>query len=242
MVDAIIGLFSQTIQFFYNISASIGFPSYAIAIALFTLVIKTILFPITKKQYVNMAQMQLVQPELQKLQKKYKNNPEKQQEKMMELYQEYEVNPFGSCLPLLIQMPIILALFTTLNRFFDPVRHPTYVNLENATFLGASLGASPSSLGIGVMSLSFPILVGLGTFVQQKVTMAKGGAMPQGDDAGARTQKMMIYFMPFFIGYISWNFPIGLCVYWIVYSLYGIIEQFLIRREPKVVKEAAGKK
>ncbi len=241
MVDAVINLFSQVLQFFYNISGTIGFPSYGIAIVLFTLVIKGILFPLTRKQYVNMAQMQLIQPDLQKIQKKYKNNPEKQQQKMMELYQKYDVNPFSSCLPILIQMPIILALFTTLNRFFDPVRHPAYVNMDNATFLGISLGVTPASLGVGLLSLSFPILVGLGTFLQQKVTMAKGGAMPQGDDSAAKTQKMMLYFMPFFIGYISWKFPLGLCVYWISYSVFGIAEQFLIRR-PKLVKEAAGKK
>lgn len=242
MVSAVIDFFSRAIQFFYELSATIGVPSYGIAIALFTLAIKAILFPMTKKQYMSMAQMQLIQPELQKIQKKYKNNPEKQQQEMMALYQEYQVSPFASCLPLLIQMPILLALFTTLRGFFDPINHPAYVNLDKATFLGVSLGATPSSLGFSAVSLSFPILVGLGTFVQQRVTMAKGGATPQGDGAGAQTQKIMLYFMPIFIGYISWKFPVGLCLYWIVYSVYGIIEQFLIRREPKVVKEAAGKK
>jgi len=236
MVNAVIEFFSRSIQFFYTFSEIIGIPSYGIAIALFTLAIKVILFPLTRKQYVSMARMQEIQPELQKLQKKYKNDPERQQQEMMKVYQEYGVNPFASCLPLLIQMPILLALFTTLQRFFDPVRHPAYVNLDKATFLWVPSLGSPDPLFI------LPVLVALGTFVQQKVTMAKGGATPQGDGAGAQTQKVMLYFMPLFIGYISKNFPAGLSVYWVVYSIYGIIEQFLIRREPKVVKEAAGKK
>lgn len=236
MVNAIIEFFSRAIQLFYDFSALIGIPSYGIAIALFTLAIKVILFPLTRKQYVSMAKMQSIQPELQKLQKKYKNNPEKQQAEMMRIYQENSVNPFASCLPLFIQMPILLALFTTLQRFFDPVKHPAYVNLDKANFLWIPSLGSPDPLFI------LPVLVGVGTFVQQKVTMARGGAAPEGDGPGAQTQKVMLYFMPIFIGYISKNFPAGLSVYWVVYSIYGIIEQFFIRREPKVVKEAAGRK
>ena len=237
MVNAVIEFFSRAIQLFYEFSALIGVPSYGIAIALFTLVIKAILFPLTRKQFLSMARMQLIQPELQKLQKKYKNNPEKQQQEMMKIYQEYGVNPFASCLPLLIQMPILLALFTTLRGFFDPVTHPAYVNLDKANFLWIPSLGNPDPLFI------LPVLVGLGTFVQQKVTMSlSGAAATQGEGSTAQTQKVMLYFMPIFIGYISKSFPAGLSVYWVFYSIYGIIEQFFIRRGPKVVKEAAGKK
>ena len=238
MVAAVINFFSRVIQLFYDFSVTIGIPSYALAIALFTLAIKAILFPLTKKQYVSMAKMQLVQPELQKMQKKYKNDPERQQKEMMAIYQEYGVNPFASCLPLVVQMPILLALFTTLQKFFDPKLHPAYVNLDKATFLWIPTLGSPDPLYI------LPVLVGIGTFVQQKVTMGKSGMSVGGEGAGAsaQTQKIMLYFMPLFIGYISKNFPAGLSVYWVVFSIYGILEQFLIRREPKLVKEEAGKK
>lgn len=236
MVNAVIDFFSLVIQLFYDFSALIGIPSYGIAIALFTLAIKIILFPLTKKQYVGMNKMQAIQPELQKIQKKYKNDPEKQQKEMMALYQEYGVNPFASCLPLLVQMPILLALFTTLQRFFDPVKHPAYVNLDKANFLWIP------SLGSTDPLFVLPVLVGLGTFLQQKITMTKGVPAPQSNNPGAQTQKVMLYFMPIFFGYISKNFPAGLSLYWIVYSIYGILEQFIIRREPKVVKEEAGKK
>lgn len=236
MVNAVIDIFSRVIQLLYDFSAMLGIANYGIAIALFTLLIKLILFPLTRKQFLSMAKMQLVQPELQKIQKKYKNNPERQQQEMMKIYQEYGVNPFASCLPLLIQMPILIALFTTLRGFFDPVTHPAYVNLDKATFLWIPTLGNPDPLFI------LPVLVGLGTFVQQKVTMSLGGAAAQGNDSAAQTQKVMLYFMPLFIGYISKNFPAGLSVYWVFYSIFGIIEQFLIRREPKMVKEAADKK
>lgn len=231
MVAAVIDFLSRSIQLFYNLSESVGIPSYGIAIALFTLAIKALLFPLTRKQYISMAKMQEVQPELKKVQTKYKNDPERQQKEMMAVYQKYGVNPFASCLPLLIQMPILLALFSTLQKFFSPVNHPPYVNLEKANFLWIPSLGNPDPFIL-------PILVGLGTFVQQKVTMTKGG-VTTGDGPGAQSQKVMLYFMPLFIGYISRNFPAGLALYWVIYSMLSILEQYLIRREPRVVKEEA---
>lgn len=234
MVAIITDLFSRILQFFYGLSAAVGVPSYGIAIVLFTVVLKFLLFPLTKKQYVGMAKMQEIQPELKKVQAKYKNNPERQQKEMMAVYQKYGVSPFGSCLPILIQLPILIILFTTLQKFFDPVKHPPYVDLEKANFLWIpSLGA-PDPLYI------LPVLVALGTFFQQKVTMKAGGVGTDGP--GAQSQKIMLYFMPLFIGYISMKFSSGLALYWVIYSIFGIIEQLFIRREPRVVKEEAGTK
>ena len=136
MMAAFIDFISRSIQFFYELSASMGIASYGIAIALFTVAVKALLFPLTRKQYIGMAKMQEIQPELQKIQKKYKNNPERQQKEMMELYQKAGVSPFASCLPILVQLPILIALFRALQKFFDPVHHPPYVNLDKANFLG----------------------------------------------------------------------------------------------------------
>ena len=153
----------------------------------------------------------------------------------MEVYQKYGVSPFSSCLPLLIQLPILLALFRTLQIFFDPKSHPSYVNLEKANFFWID------SLGVPD-PIILPILVGLGTFLQQKVTMKAGGVDTSGSGAGAQSQKIMLYFMPLFIGYVSRNFPSGLALYWVIYSIVGIAEQYFIRKEPRVVKEEAGAK
>ncbi|HHX94542.1 MAG TPA: membrane protein insertase YidC [Clostridia bacterium] len=231
MVAIVIDFISRSIQFFYELSASMGIASYGIAIALFTVAVKVILFPLTRKQYVGMAKMQQIQPELQKIQKKYKNNPEKQQKEMMALYQKAGVSPFASCLPILIQLPILLALFTALQKFFDPVNHPAYVNLDKANFLWIPSLGSPDPIIL-------PILVAVGTFLQQKITMKAGGVDTGGDNPAATTQKVMLYFMPLFIGYISRTFPSGLALYWVIYSILGIAEQLIIKR-PRLVKEEA---
>jgi len=178
-----------------------------------------------------MAKMQEIQPELQRIQKKYKNNPEKSQQEMMKLYQKHGVNPFAGCLPIFIQLPILLALFKALKDFFDPQRHPDFVNIEMASFLWVPNLGSPDPIIL-------PILVAVSTFVQQKVSMQLGAAGGTGD----QTQKVLLYFMPLFIGYISRTFPAGLALYWVMYSLFGIIEQVLIKRKTVVVKEEAGKK
>ena len=231
MFEAIINFFAQAIQFFYQMSETLGVPNYGLAIVFFTLAIKLILFPLTRKQYTSMAKMQEIQPELKKIQQKYKNNPEKSQKEMMALYKEYGVNPFSSCLPLLIQLPILLALFRTLQVFFDPVRHPEFVNIEKANFLWIGNLGNPDPIIL-------PILVALGTFFQQKVSMQAGGA----GGSSQQTQKVLLYFMPLFIGYISRTFPSGLALYWVIYSVFGIIEQLVIKRQPRLAKEEAGTK
>ncbi|NLO89786.1 MAG: membrane protein insertase YidC [Clostridia bacterium] len=231
MIDAIVDFMGRLLLFFYLLTESLGAPNYGLAIIIFTFFIKLILFPLTRKQYVSMAKMQEIQPELQRIQKKYKNNPEKSQQEMMKLYQKHGVNPFAGCLPIFIQLPILLALFKALKDFFDPQRHPDFVNIEMASFLWVPNLGSPDPIFL-------PILVAVSTFVQQKVSMHYGAAGGPGES----TQKVLLYFMPIFIGYISRTFPAGLALYWVMYSLFGIIEQVLIKKKTVVVKEEAGKK
>ncbi|HBT19795.1 MAG TPA: hypothetical protein DEA47_00195 [Peptococcaceae bacterium] len=230
-MNAIVDFFGRLLQFFYLLTKQVGIPNYGLAIIIFTFFVKLILFPLTKKQYTSMAKMQEIQPELRRIQQKYKNNPEKSQQEMLKLYQKHGVNPFAGCLPILIQLPILLALFKALKDFFDPVKHPDFVNIEKASFLWVPNLGSPDPIIL-------PILVGLSTFAQQLVSMRMGAVGGTGD----QTQRILLYFMPVFIGYISRSFPAGLALYWVMYSLFGIIEQILIKRKTVVVKEEAGKK
>lgn len=168
-----------------------------------------------------MRRLQELQPKIQELQKKYKSNPQKAQQAMMELYQKEKVNPLGGCLPLLIQMPILYALFTSLRSFFNPALNPT-VNLAHANFLWISNLGQPDPYIL-------PVLVAVGTFFQQKVSMVSGGQ--------DQTQKTMLFVMPLIIGWMSRNFSAGLSLYWVTFSLMGILEQWLARRQPHLVKE-----
>ncbi|NLK00529.1 MAG: membrane protein insertase YidC [Clostridia bacterium] len=251
MFSAVINVFGHILQILYGITEKLGVPNYGLAIIMMTVFIKIVLFPLTRKQTVAMAKMQEIQPEVQRIQKRYKDNPQKSQEEMMKVYKEHNVNPASGCLPLLIQLPILIALFRTLQSFFDPVRHPPFVDLDKASFLWVPNLGSPDpgfTLPIDIFHIPsihipyiLPILVALGTFFQQYVAMraSKSSGAP---GSAQQTQKVMLYFMPLFIGYISRTFPAGLALYWVFYSILGIIEQLAIRSHSRVVKEEAGTK
>ncbi len=205
------------ITYFYTISVKIGLPSYALAIIILTILIKIALFPLSVKQMKSMKNMQSIQPEVQKLQKKHKNDKEKLNKATMELYQKYNVNPAAGCLPLLVQMPILFALFNSLRAYpFEPAEHATFFWINNLT--------NPDPLYI------LPILVGIATFFQSKLTAASSG--PAGQN------KMLLYFLPVMIGYISLQFPAGLCLYWVVFNAMGVLQQYIINRLPDSNKEA----
>ena len=207
----------SSITYFYTISMKMGFPSYALAIIILTVLIKIVLFPLSFKQAKSMKNMQKIQPELQQIQKKYKNDKEKLNKASMELYQKYNVNPAAGCLPLLVQMPILFALFNSLRSYpFEPVEHATFFWINNLT--------NPDPLYI------LPILVGIATFFQSKLTAATSGPAAQ--------NKMLLYFLPVMIGYISLKFPAGLCLYWVVFNVMGVLQQFIMNRLPDSDKEA----
>lgn len=225
-MGVLIDFISQSIQFLYNVTKTLGIPNYGLAIILFTIAVKVVLYPLTFKQLKSMRKMQELQPKIKDLQKKYKGNQQKMQQAMMELYQKEGVNPLGGCLPLLVQMPILFALFSSLRSFFDPVANPT-VELAHATFLWVPNLGQPDPFYV------LPVLVAAGTFLQQKVSMVSG----QQD----QTQKTMLVIMPLIIGYVSLQFPAGLSLYWVMYSVTGILEQFIIRRPQKVKEEVSAR-
>lgn len=212
-------LILNLIEYFYGLSIAIGIPSYAFAIILLTIFIKMLLFPLTIKQMKSMKGMQKIQPEMQKIQKQYKNDKEKLNKAMMDLYQKHNVNPAAGCFPILIQMPILFALFSALRNYnFDPIEH--------ATFFWISSLSVPDPLYI------LPVLVGAATFLQSKLTAVSSGP------AGAN--KVILYFLPVMIGYISMQFPAGLCLYWVVFNVMGVLQQMIINRLPDdSAKEAA---
>ena len=103
-------IISKVIDILYGLTVTIGFPSYALAIIMISILLKLLLYPLMQKHMKSTMNMQEVQPKMEYLQKKYKNNPEKLNEEMMKLYKEYDVNPMAGCLPMLIQMPIWIAI------------------------------------------------------------------------------------------------------------------------------------
>lgn len=192
----------------FDLTSLIGFPSYALAIVLITIIIKIILFPLNQKQIKSTKNMQLVQPQIMEINKKYADNPQKKSEELMKVYRENNINPMAGCLPLLIQLPIIMILYQGLLHF-EPANPDLYY-----LFGTIPLGSPPDNLII-------PVIVGLGTFLQSFTSMGLPKDM---------TQKMMIIMMPIMIGYMATKFQVFICLYWFTFSILGVIQQIIINR------------
>lgn len=207
--------------------------NYGIAIIVFTILTKLILLPLNIKQTKSMKDMQRLQPELQKLSKKYKNNKEKLNEETLKLYKTYKVNPAGGCLPLLLQFPILIGLYGTL-------REPAKWVFTDGSFetIGKAFMWIPD-LGLPDPWFILPVLAALFTFVTQKFTMMSATTNP--DDPNAKTQKIMLYIMPLMIGYISISMPSGVALYWVIQNIFTFVQQFIMMRipEPEISPEEA---
>lgn len=213
-------IISKVIDALYQVTVMIGFPSYALAIILISILLKIILFPLMQKQMKSTMNMQEVQPKLEYLQKKYKNNPEKMNEEVMKLYKEYNINPMSGCLPLLIQMPILIGLFGALRQYdFDPIEHATFFWIPNL--------ADKDPFFI------LPVLVAATMFLQQKISMA---TTPQA--AENPTMKTMLYIMPAMMLFVCWSMPSGLCLYWAFFSILSIVQQFFMNKQKRKEMEA----
>ncbi|NLE23570.1 MAG: YidC/Oxa1 family membrane protein insertase [Actinobacteria bacterium] len=178
-----------------------------------TIIVRLILFPLTWKQYKSAQEMQAIQPQIKALQQKYKNDRGKLQEETMKLYQEHHVNPFASCLPLLLQLPIFISLYYSIRG--EP-------QIADATFLTIPLGE--------------PSIVLLVVYVVTQIISTELMLVTQTD----QMQKMIMRAMPIIFVIFLWNFPAGLFVYWITTNLWTVGQQLIIRRTmPKPEEMAA---
>lgn len=187
---------------------------YGLSIIIFTIIVKVILLPLTIKQTKSTKAMQDIQPRIKEIQEKYKSKPEKQNEEIVKLYSEAKINPLAGCLPLLIQMPILIGLFSVLK---DPVSHGVFAT--QAQFMAADTGflwmsnLTDSNFILGVLS-------GISAFVMQKVMT------PPDQQQGS--MKMMLYMMPAFSFYWGVTFPAGVILYWTVSNLFSIGQHYLV--------------
>ena len=158
---------------------------------------------------------------MQELQKKYKGDPKRIQKETMLLYKEHKVNPFGGCLPMLLQMPILIALFTTLR---------SAIELRNAPFMLWIKDLSEPDmlfrLSNGFSINILPLLMTATFFIQQKITAAPAASAQQ-----QQQQKLMATIMPLFMGFIFYNMPSGLVLYFTLSTLFGIWDQYRIQKK-----------
>ncbi|WP_270167028.1 YidC/Oxa1 family membrane protein insertase [Paenibacillus sp. SYP-B4298] len=176
--------------------------SYGLSILLLTIIVRTAILPLTLKQYRSTKAMQALQPEMKKIKDKYKDNPQKQQEETMKLFQQHQVNPLAGCLPLIVQMPIFIALYNAI--YMNP-------DIRSHTFLWLELGAKDPYYVL-------PIIAAITTFVQSKM-------MPQ--QPNNPMQSILLIF-PVLIFVMAINFPAALPLYWIYSNIYTIVQNYFL--------------
>lgn len=193
--------FALSLDFF----AGLLFNQYGLSILVVTIIIRFLILPLTLKQYKSSKAMQALQPEMQKLRDKYKNDQQKFQQEMMKLYQQNNVNPLSGCLPILVQMPILLALYNAI--MYNPA-----IRGEHSNFLWMDL-SEPDRLFI------LPVLAALTTYIQQKMVMTQTPNNPM--------QGLLIIF-PILIFVMSMSFPAALPLYWVYSNLFTLVQTYFI--------------
>jgi len=210
---------------------------FGIAVIVLTIIIRLILYPLMIQSIKSQKVLSELQPKIQEIQQKYKDDKEKQAKETMGLYQKEKINPFGGCLPLLIQLPILIALYQV---FWKGLQPEAMINLYN--FVPHPGVIDPTFLGVinlGQASLILAVLAGITQFFQTKMITphqrADRGQASKTPDFSGMIQKQMLYFFPIFTVFILWKLPAAIGLYWIVTALFSIFQQYLIFKPPKKV-------
>jgi YidC/Oxa1 family membrane protein insertase len=206
--------FLHVLQFLYGIVGNYGW-----AIVIFSILIKVALYPLTKKSYDSMKEMQELQPKLKALQERYKSDPQKLNAETMKMYKAHGVNPMSGCLPMVLQMPILFALFNVFR---------ATIMFRQAGFLGIIKDLSGPDrmlpLGGSLTVNVLPLLMGITMFIQQKKTVTD----PK--------QKFMSYFMSIFMIYIFYSMSAGLNLYYLMFNVLTIAQDLIIKKKPQAVE------
>lgn len=208
---------------------------FGVAVIALTAIIRLLFYPLMVQSIKSQKSLSELQPKIQEIQSKYKDDKEKQARATMELYQKEKINPFGGCLPLLIQLPILIALYRVFWKGFQPeamdmlysfVPHPGAID---PIFLGM--------INLGEASLVLAVLAGITQFFQTKMITPKTPKSKKGEGQMAQfsemMQKQMLYFFPILTVFILWKLPAAIGLYWIITALFSILQQYLIFKKPK---------
>lgn len=211
-------------------------PNYGLVIIVFSLIIKIVLYPLTKSSFQSMKKMQLLQPKITELKEKYKDDPQKMNKETMKLYSTYGVNPAGGCLPLILQMPVFVALWGVLKTAIELRQQPFVFWIKDLSKPDIIYNLPFKIPFFGIDQISgLALLMGVTQFIQQKMTVKD----PK--------QQSLIYIMPIFLTLLFMSFPAGLNLYYFLFNLFSIVQQYYINHkhdglELQPVKNAGNKK
>lgn len=211
-------------------------PDVGIAIVILTLIIKFALYPLNAKSIAAQKSLQELQPKLEALKKEHKDDQQKLAQETMKIYKENKVNPFGSCLPLLIQLPILFAIYWVLRNEFSALPFDLLYS-----FVPQPESVNPLSLGLFDMStpsIVLALLAGAAQFWQAKMMTARRAPKEAGDGAKDENMmtmmnKQMLYFMPIITILIGMQFPAGLALYWFLSTAFTAVQQMILFRKKK---------
>lgn len=237
---------------FYKALSFTGLPgALGFAIILLTVLIRVILWPLTTAQLRSAKKMASLKPHLDRIKVEHGHDKVRHQQEISKLYKEQGINPLAGCLPLVLQIPVFIALYNVLLNIvqFDKADFLTSVNrhlytpslhldkIPDTSFLGLNLAAKPNQWQqIGVAILIIPVITGVLQLIQSKMMVpaqaakstkpAKSGESMQ--DSMSQVQGQMTYIMPVMIAFFSYGFPLGLSLYWNTFTVIGIIQQYLV--------------
>ncbi|HKL12384.1 MAG TPA: YidC/Oxa1 family membrane protein insertase [Halanaerobiales bacterium] len=187
--------------------------NYGVTIILFTLIIKLLLYPLTAKQTKSMKAMQDLQPEMDKIKKKHKDDKEKQQQAMMDLYKEHNVNPAAGCLPMIFQLAILIPLYRAILSLSDVLNDASFL------WIGTLTNGSLAEPDVAIVLVNALAMIGQ-TYVTQKMQSGGGGK-----------SNMIMWIMPAFIIFIGFQLPSGILLYWFTSTVFTAIQQYVISNE-----------
>lgn len=202
---------------------------FGLSIVLVTVVIRLILYPTSVKAVESQRAMQKLQPKINEIQNQYKDNKEKQAQETLELYQKEKINPFSGLVLIIIQLPILIALYRVFSYGLHPeelinlysfVKNPEHIN---PLFL--------SLIDLSKPNIIFAVLAGLVQFFQTKMLLPKSiKSQTKKDDVSSMVQKQMVYVFPFITMIILFRLPSALGLYWVASGLFSVIQQYIIIR------------
>ncbi len=225
--------FTILLSSLYSVFGNLG-----VSIVVMTLLIRALLLPFSLPSLKAREKMEKVRPEIDKLKKKFKNNPKELKKAQAELYQKYNINPLSGCLPQIVMVVILIGLYRSLNSFLENgVIDGVVISTE---FLWLDLTVPDSTFVLpvlaGVSQLLMSLMISPGSEVRDIVpNKAKSKKIQQENvkeeemaDMAKNMQQQMIYIMPLMTGFIASRFPSGLAVYWVVANLFGIVQQYFV--------------
>lgn len=198
-----------------------------VVIIVVTLVIRFVLAPFTHKSLKGQRKMTALQPKLNELREKHKDDRQEQAKAMMSLYKEHQISPFSSCLPLLIQLPILIALYHVFSKALKGNLDGLYSFVSNPGSLNPNF---LSFVDLSQPNIIFAVLAGAAQFWQSWMIM-KWQTVQSNDPTAKIMNAQMIYILPLFSVFIAWRLPAGLPLYWIITTLFAILQQYYVQRK-----------